>query len=146
MSTQEKPSIAAMNKAIDLSHHISEVANARKISPLKGLQKYQGRPGLISLAGGMYLRYCPRRPLLIEGIGGIPGMPDPSYFPFESISADVLAPNAFPRTKPSQSSLFSWFWNIFGTSTEKTDRFTVPKFGQPGDIDLATTLQYCEWV
>ena len=70
MSTQEKFSIADTNKAIDLSHHISENAKARKISPLKDIQKYHGRPGLISLAGGTYLRYCSRRSLLIEGIGG----------------------------------------------------------------------------
>jgi aromatic amino acid aminotransferase I / 2-aminoadipate transaminase len=78
-------------------------------------------------------------------IGSLLGMPDPTYFPFASISADALVPDAFPRNKPS-SSLFTWFWNIFGASTERTERFTIPKFGQsPGDVDLATTLQYCEW-
>ncbi len=42
-------------KAIDLSHHLSELSKARETSPLKGLAKYYGKPGLISLAGGMYL-------------------------------------------------------------------------------------------
>lgn len=41
--------------AIDLSHHLSEVSKARATSPLKGLQKYMNKPGLISLAGGQ----CP---------------------------------------------------------------------------------------
>ena len=39
-------------KAIDLSHHLSDLSRARQTSPLKGLAKYFGRPGLISLAGG----------------------------------------------------------------------------------------------
>lgn len=44
-------------KAIDLSHHLSDVSRARQTSPLKGLGKYNGRPGLISLAGGK-LQLC----------------------------------------------------------------------------------------
>ena len=47
MSYSEKPS-----KAIDLSHHLSDVSRARGLSPLKGLARYFDRPGLISLAGG----------------------------------------------------------------------------------------------
>ncbi len=39
--------------AIDLSHHLSEVSKARAISPLKGLQKYMTKPGLITMAGGV---------------------------------------------------------------------------------------------
>ena len=53
MSIQEKPSPLA-SKAIDLSHHLSDLSKRRELSPLKGLQKYAGRPGTISLAGGMY--------------------------------------------------------------------------------------------
>ena len=41
-----------MPKAIDLTHHLSDVAKAREASPLKGLMKYFGKPGMISLAGG----------------------------------------------------------------------------------------------
>lgn len=40
-----------MNKAIDLSHHLSDLANARQISPLKGLQKFI-KPDAIQFAGG----------------------------------------------------------------------------------------------
>jgi aromatic amino acid aminotransferase I len=39
-------------EAIDLSHHLSEVSKSRGLSPLKGLQKYLGKPGLLNLAGG----------------------------------------------------------------------------------------------
>ncbi|KAF8574795.1 PLP-dependent transferase [Ramaria rubella] len=113
-----------MDKAIDLSHHLSESSRSRMVSPLKALQKYAGKPGLISLAGGL---------------------PDPAYFPFASISGDALIPESFPRTKPSESSLFAWFWNIFGTSasSEKFERISVPKYAaQEGDVDLAVSLQY----
>lgn len=73
-------------------------------------------------------------------------MPDPAYFPFASLTAETLVPDAFPRTKPVQPSLFSWFWNIFGASTEKTTRFTLPKYPEhQDDVNLATALQYCEY-
>lgn len=41
----------SMNKAIDLSHHLSDLAKSRQISPLKGLQKYF-KPDAIQFAGG----------------------------------------------------------------------------------------------
>ena len=41
-----------LSNAVDLSHHLSDVAKARKVSPLKGLAKYMGNPNLIPLAGG----------------------------------------------------------------------------------------------
>lgn len=56
MSYSEKPS-----KAIDLSHHLSNVSRARGLSPLKGLARYLERPGLISLAGGEH------RPCVSDG-------------------------------------------------------------------------------
>lgn len=43
-------------EAIDLSHHLSAVAKRRVQSPLKGLQKYYGKPGVLSLAGGLSRR------------------------------------------------------------------------------------------
>lgn len=41
-------------KAVDLSHHISDLSRARAVSPLKGLAKYMGNPNLIALAGGKH--------------------------------------------------------------------------------------------
>jgi len=43
---------ADLADTIDLSHHLSEVSKNRELSPLKGLQKYFGKPGILSLAGG----------------------------------------------------------------------------------------------
>jgi hypothetical protein len=39
-------------KALDLSHHLSELAKRRQVSPLKGIFKYAFKPGIIMLAGG----------------------------------------------------------------------------------------------
>ncbi|KAL1735979.1 pyridoxal phosphate-dependent transferase [Schizophyllum commune] len=115
----EKP----LPDAIDLSHHLSKVAVARQVSPLKGLQKYMDKPGLISLAGGM---------------------PNPSYFPFHSLGAEVLVEDQFPLNPSQSSSGLSWFWKLFGSKqVERTTAVSVPKFAnKPGEIDLATALQY----
>lgn len=39
--------------AIDLSHHLSNIARARTVSPLKEFQRYLGRDDMIILAGGI---------------------------------------------------------------------------------------------
>ena len=72
------------------------------------------------------------------------GSPHPSYFPFSAIHVDALVSDSFaPITlEERQSSAFSWLWNMFG-SKEKTIPFTVKKYPEhPGDINLATVLQY----
>ncbi|TCD67496.1 hypothetical protein EIP91_012301 [Steccherinum ochraceum] len=108
-------------KAVDLSHHLSDMAKARLPSPLKSLGKYMNKPGLISLAGGM---------------------PHPDYFPFADISANALAQNSYSVDESRRSSSLSWIWNIFG-SKQKTIPITVPKYPtSPDQINLAVALQY----
>jgi hypothetical protein len=46
--------VSELPKAIDLSHHLSELAKARAPSPLKTFYKFYGRPGLLALAGGAF--------------------------------------------------------------------------------------------
>ena len=46
MSTEKRP------QAINLEHHLSDLAKARKVSPLKGLQKFILGKDTIVLAGG----------------------------------------------------------------------------------------------
>ncbi|KAJ6569919.1 pyridoxal phosphate-dependent transferase [Mycena sp. CBHHK59/15] len=94
-------------EAIDLSHHLSGLSRARQTSPLKGLQKYWGKPGLISLAGGL---------------------PSPAYFPFATISGEVLASNSFPLESTQESSSLSWLWKLLGAAKEKTTTVTVLKY------------------
>jgi len=105
--------------AIDLSHHLSRQARERRISPLKGLQRYYGKPGLISLAGGL---------------------PDAEYFPFASLSGEILPSDRF---QTERSADLSWFWRLFRRKSEQTNTVSIPKWPQaPGELSLSTALQY----
>ncbi|KAF9058171.1 pyridoxal phosphate-dependent transferase [Panaeolus papilionaceus] len=108
------------SQPINLSHHLSEVAKKRPISPLKGLQRFWGKPGIISLAGGL---------------------PSPEYFPFDALRGDGLPANAL--SSRSRDSNLSWIWNLFSAPSTTTLLLTVPKYpNNPGDINLASALQY----
>lgn len=113
-------------EAIDLAHHLSDLSKRREQSPLKGLAKYFGQPGLISLAGGM---------------------PAPDYFPLASLSAETLVPDSFsvePSSSQEKSNL-SWLWKLFGPHKERTTHLVVPKYtaAPPSDeVSLAVALQY----
>ncbi|KAL6309824.1 PLP-dependent transferase [Sparassis latifolia] len=111
-------------KAIDLSHHLSDLSRARRPSPLKSLSKFFGRPGVISLAGGL---------------------PNEACFPFASISADALIPESFSLKNAPQESSLSWIWKLFGRGTpkERTTPISIPKYpDSPDDVNLAIALQY----
>ncbi|KAH7105132.1 PLP-dependent transferase [Auriculariales sp. MPI-PUGE-AT-0066] len=110
--------------AVNLSHHLSDLARRRQPSSLKALQKYMAimPPGTIQLAGGM---------------------PDPSYFPFATIGGDSMVHDSFSISPPEKPTLASWFWNLFGVSKDKTEPLTIPRFPEhPGDVSLAESLQY----
>ncbi|SGZ29995.1 BQ5605_C052g12585 [Microbotryum silenes-dioicae] len=104
--------------AIDLSHHLSLLARSRMSSPLKGMYKYFGRPGMLMLAGGL---------------------PSPDYFPFDSISAHALVPNSY---KTTEATLSSWLWSFFKPTTTT---ITIPKYIPNATLDqiqLSSALQY----
>ncbi|SCV73613.1 BQ2448_6043 [Microbotryum intermedium] len=104
--------------AIDLSHHLSLLARSRMSSPLKAMYKYYTRPGMLMLAGGL---------------------PSPDYFPFDSISAQVLVPNSYKTTDPT---LTSWLWSFFKPTTTK---MTIPKYipnATHDQVQLSSALQY----
>ncbi|KAG8956191.1 hypothetical protein FRC04_004267 [Tulasnella sp. 424] len=117
----------------DLSHHLSHLANNRKPSPLKQLAKYMMKPGILSLAGGM---------------------PHPEYFPYDSLSAKVLAHDSYDTkyadSNPDSSSHadgpLDWFWSLIGlggSSKKRTEDITIPKYRpQFTDNQLAIALQY----
>ncbi|KAJ7591099.1 pyridoxal phosphate-dependent transferase [Mycena floridula] len=105
--------------AVELSHHLSSLSRARADSPLKSLVRFM-KPGILSLAGGM---------------------PNPAYFPFSSLSAEILVSDSFPLSDDSGSS-FSWLWKLFGSGSERTSTVKVNKFSKPGELNLATALQY----
>ena len=82
------------------------------------------------------------------------GLPSPDYFPFTSISANILPADAFALTSPpptsspasTSSSPFRWLWRIFGGGhkDDTTTRIEVPHEPRPDDggINLSTALQY----
>ncbi|KAF8192568.1 pyridoxal phosphate-dependent transferase [Pholiota molesta] len=111
-------------EAIDLSHHLSSVAKRRVQSPLKGLQKYYGKPGVLSLAGGL---------------------PHPSYFPFDEVKANALVSNTFSADASSSQpkGSLSWIWNLFSGSKDNIMPISIPKYPEtPDDVNLAVALQY----
>jgi aromatic amino acid aminotransferase I len=72
----------------------------------------------------------------------VQGLPSPEYFPFASITADALVPDAFSWT-PDNGSSFAWIWNLFSATKEKTTQVSIPKYStKPEDLNLATALQY----
>jgi aromatic amino acid aminotransferase I len=73
-------------KALDHTHHLSQLAIRRDVSPLKGLFKYAGKPGMLILAGGKgstrFWITCAHDCMI--------GLPPADYFPFHSVSAEAL--------------------------------------------------------
>ena len=135
---------SSQGEAVDLSHHLSKVARERTLSPLKGLQRYYGKPGMISLAGG-WIYFVPLRiTRLTISLRIIQGLPSPAYFPFDSISADVLISNSFSTSADSEKKgPFSWIWALFSNRKDSTSLITIPKYPRdPADLNLATSLQY----
>ncbi len=140
-------------KAVDLSHHVSDYARGYAPSPLKGLQKYYGKDQ-IALAGGE-LSFIPSDKHEHRSYALSTGLPSPDYFPFTSVSANILPVDAFPLTVPpaaspasTSSSPFGWLWRIFGggvgRSDDTTTRIEVPREPRQDDggVNLASALQY----
>ncbi|PLB42304.1 putative aromatic amino acid aminotransferase [Aspergillus candidus] len=100
----------------DLSHHFSVTAKRREPSNIKDLYKYFFIPGIANLAGGL---------------------PNASYFPYDTLEAKTARPQRLPTTTTSSSST---------TTTQPTNRILIPKERTTSDpqhrIDLATALQY----
>ncbi|CAE6427770.1 unnamed protein product [Rhizoctonia solani] len=111
----------AKSDYMDLSHHLSDEARNIGPNPLKGMYKYWGMPGLVNLAG----------------------VPHPSLFPYETMSAKVLPPTAF--SMGDSDGVLSWLWSVFKNKESKT-QITIPKYADPRDgpsaIQLSTALQY----
>ncbi|KAJ5708901.1 Pyridoxal phosphate-dependent transferase major region subdomain 1 [Penicillium malachiteum] len=95
---------------IDLSHHFSYTAKNRAASFVKAFYKYYQIPGIANFAGGL---------------------PHPSYFPYDTLEANVARPQRLQPVTAGDS---------------KPERVTVPKLSEITDvqrrIDLTTALQY----
>ncbi|KAH8118799.1 PLP-dependent transferase [Phellopilus nigrolimitatus] len=123
------PTNEKLPKALDLSHHLSALSRARQPSPLKGLAKYFGQPGIISLSGGM---------------------PSAAYFPLAELSAETLVVDSFALS-PADASAgtgLAWLWRLFSAKKkERTEHLSIPKYisaqPRPADaVSLDVALQY----
>ncbi|OJJ95432.1 hypothetical protein ASPACDRAFT_1876164 [Aspergillus aculeatus ATCC 16872] len=99
---------------LDLSHHLSAVTKRRENSLVKSLYKYMIRPNVDNMAGGL---------------------PNASYFPYETLEATVAHPQRFAVTTTTGNG-----------DARATDRMVVPKETPQANtlhkIDVATALQY----
>ncbi|KAF8311285.1 PLP-dependent transferase [Clavulina sp. PMI_390] len=112
--------------AVDLSHHLSQLALRREQERLAGLfDPASPSPSLISLDGGV---------------------PAPSTFPFESVSIQYLAPDAFPidPTRRPSSTFFGWLSTMFNhpKSLMKVTKVTRFALDPTKEFDIAQALSY----
>ncbi|KAJ7504474.1 PLP-dependent transferase [Mycena galericulata] len=115
--------------AIDLSHHLSEVA----ITLESRIQFATPAPGSINMDGGT---------------------PDTEYYPIESITVEYLKPSAFPLSPtdvlPHGSGVLDWIANVLTgkrskTTEAPTSQFVIPRRLRAEDeskFELKTALQY----
>ncbi|CAL5871252.1 uncharacterized protein PFLUO_LOCUS5500 [Penicillium psychrofluorescens] len=103
-----------MAAPVDLSHHFSSVSRNRNASAVKEFYKYFAIPGIVNFAAGQ---------------------PHPSYFPYDTLEANVALPQRFNVSNTSDAA-----------PTPASARVTVPKESRTADlqrrIDLTTALQY----
>ncbi|KFZ00605.1 hypothetical protein V501_10627 [Pseudogymnoascus sp. VKM F-4519 (FW-2642)] len=109
---------------LDLSHHYSRVTKARQESNIKAFYKYFAIPGIGNLAGGL---------------------PNASYFPYDTLQARVALPDRFEPTSTT-STTFSPKSSESRIASEPFARIVVPRESSSSDpsskIDITTALQY----
>ncbi|RYP29175.1 hypothetical protein DL767_006868 [Monosporascus sp. MG133] len=115
----------------DMSHHYSSVTKARQPAKIKELYKYFSIPGISQLAGGL---------------------PNPDYFPFDTLEAQTAKPDRWTPNSPDQpgqaDSLVSRLAKTAVSSKQQAaaTHIVVPHDTPGSDplkkIDLATALQY----
>ncbi|CAK9782287.1 PLP-dependent transferase [Cutaneotrichosporon oleaginosum] len=116
---------AGLPNARDMSHHLNSITKRRQANKLKELYKYAALPGMVPMAGGV---------------------PSPTIFPFETLSADILPYNHLPLDPPrvpKKQGLLEW---LFSSSAPTTEKISIPKYAadpkDPMAIQLSTSLQY----
>lgn len=134
--TADEHSVRRLPPAKDMAHHVNRITKNRKLNSLKEMYKYAQMEGMISMAGGEWVRPNTSLPA---------GLPSPELFPFEALSANILPHDHLPLDPPRvpskpKKSLLSW---LLGGSNVN---FTIPKYADdpkdPMAIQLATSLQY----
>lgn len=117
----------------DLSHHFSATAKRREPSNIKDLYKYFFIPGIANLAGGISPIPSPFNQFILLKKKST-GLPDASYFPYDTLEAKAARPQRFPTATTTSK------------TTQPTNRIVIPKKSTTPDpqhkIDLASALQY----
>ncbi|KAK2746003.1 hypothetical protein FQN55_005825 [Onygenales sp. PD_40] len=125
-AVETEPAIEAVGNSlsppVDFSHYFSVSARNREASDVKEFYRYFQIPGIQNLAGGL---------------------PHVSYFPYDTLEANVAFPARFDTSSPIAS---DWDVDTFAPSQPPSSRVTIPKIQNTADltkrIDLATALQY----
>ncbi|KAL4918458.1 pyridoxal phosphate-dependent transferase [Aspergillus aurantiobrunneus] len=105
--------MASLAPPLDLSHHFSSTTKQRAPNALKDYYKYFLIPGIANLAGGL---------------------PNASYFPFDTLEASTAHPQRFPTVPGGKTK-----------GPQLSERILVPKESQSAvqkKIDITTALQY----
>ncbi|KAL4886215.1 pyridoxal phosphate-dependent transferase [Aspergillus karnatakaensis] len=105
---------SSLSPPVDLSHHYSYTTKRRLPSAVKDFYKYFFIPGIANLAGGM---------------------PNASYFPFDTLEASAAHSQRFP-TIPGEKQT---------KGPQSSERIVIPKESPnaiPTKIDITTALQY----
>ncbi|KAF2172739.1 hypothetical protein M409DRAFT_62452 [Zasmidium cellare ATCC 36951] len=116
----------------DLSHHLSRATKMREQSTMKAFYKYFQIPGIGQFAGGL---------------------PNNSYFPFDTLEAKVARPDRWQPTPakpidppPADEALAALSLNDKKDAKPLSDAIVVPHTSQQNSplkkIDLDTALQY----
>ncbi|KAK5151161.1 hypothetical protein LTR04_006665 [Oleoguttula sp. CCFEE 6159] len=112
----------------DLSHHLSRATRSRQASNIKQFYKYFSIPGIGQLAGGL---------------------PNPNYFPYDTLEAKVALPDRFKPTPNKPVDLPSAALaatSLSDSASLPSSNVLVPHASGTTDplrkIDLASALQY----
>ncbi|KAL8418320.1 hypothetical protein RB594_001795 [Gaeumannomyces avenae] len=126
-TAQPESSLSGGEKPLprDMSHHFSHMTWNRKPNPMKAFYKFFSIPGIGNFAGGL---------------------PNVSYFPFDTLEAQTAKPERWTPTLNDPSDPNATAESPRGWGAAAPAHITVPKSAAGPDpmkkIDLATALQY----
>jgi len=147
---------------VDLSHHYSRVTKNREESRMKEFYKYFMIPGIGNLAGGKSSPFRARCVLALCLVACTPssipplhinrritGLPNASYFPYDTLEATVALPDRFEPTPNLSTGLENKLATTRispSSSSDRSSHVVVPHDSPSSSpltkIDLTTALQY----
>lgn len=138
----------ALKLPLDLSHHFSRVTKSRTGNSMKNFYKYFQIPGIGNLAGGALYPLLSPHFCLFSWLIVFPGLPNPSYFPFDTLEAKIARPDRLAPTPNGPSDITAKLasTSLQTPNTSASNHITIPHkvdIKNPlQKIDLTTALQY----